>query len=222
MDGGEYNPWATGGLPLLNIAYLCPATKALGPGLRAVVWVQGCCFRCPGCIAPEWIPYRIANLVSPESLAEKLLTNPEVEGFTFSGGEPMLQAAGLATLAQIARKKQDISIICYTGFPLERLQENPPAPGVPDLLSQIDVLIDGPYVDTLNDERGLRGSTNQRIHFLSDRLKGFDFEACPRTVEIHILEGEALLVGVPSKAGLRAFLNFAKQVSSTRHKEDKL
>jgi anaerobic ribonucleoside-triphosphate reductase activating protein len=150
--------------------------------------------------------------VSPQFLAEKLLTNPEIEGFTFSGGEPMLQAAGLATLAQIARKKREVSIICYTGFTLEQLLQNPPAPGVSDLLSQIDVLIDGPYIATLNDERGLRGSANQRIHLLSDRLKGFDFEACPRTVEIHVLEGEALLVGVPSKAGLAGFMSFTKRL----------
>jgi anaerobic ribonucleoside-triphosphate reductase activating protein len=210
VNGSKYNPWAAGGLPLLNIAHICSATKALGPGLRAVVWVQGCCFRCSGCIAPEWIPYRIANLVSPEFLAEKLLANPAIEGLTFSGGEPMLQAAGLAMLAQIARKKRDISIICYTGFTLEQLQQNPPGPGVSGLLSEVDVLIDGLYIAALNDNRGLRGSVNQRVHFLSDRLKGFDFENCPRTMEIHISGGEALLVGIPSKAGLTAFLNFTK------------
>jgi anaerobic ribonucleoside-triphosphate reductase activating protein len=128
MNLNEYNPWKTGGLPLLNIAHICPETRALGPGLRAVVWVQGCCFNCPGCIAPEWINFRIAKLISPDSLAEKLLSNPNIEGLTFSGGEPMLQPAGLAKLAQIARKKKDISIICYTGFTLEQLIKNPQPP----------------------------------------------------------------------------------------------
>jgi anaerobic ribonucleoside-triphosphate reductase activating protein len=214
MNLNEYNPWKTGGLPLLNIAHICPETRALGPGLRAVVWVQGCCFNCPGCIAPEWINYRIAKLISPESLAEKLLSNPNIEGLTFSGGEPMLQPAGLAKLAQIARKKKDISIICYTGFTLEQLIKNPPSPGVHDLLSQIDVLIDGPYVDTLNNDKGLKGSSNQRVHFLTDRLKEFDFESSPRTFEIQIYNDNILLVGIPTKTGLKAFLNFTKQISS--------
>ncbi len=209
----EYNPWKTGGLPLLNIAHICPATKALGPGLRAAIWVQGCCFNCPGCIAPDWIPYRIAKLIPPEILAEQLLSDDRIEGLTFSGGEPMLQAAGLALLAKTARKKRDISIICYTGFTLEQLQQNPPGPGVKDLLSEIDVLIDGPYIPSLNDDKGLRGSSNQRIHFLTDRLKNFDFQTSPRTTEIHVLNGEVLLVGIPSKITLTAFHKFVQKLN---------
>ncbi len=128
----------------------------------------------------------------------------------------MLQAAGLAMLARTARKKRDLSIVCYTGFTLEQLRQNPPGPGIADLLSEVDVLIDGLYVASLNDDRGLRGSRNQRVHYLSDRLRGVDFARCARTMEIHILDGEVLFVGVPSKTALTSFLSFIEKLDAVQ------
>jgi anaerobic ribonucleoside-triphosphate reductase activating protein len=183
----------------LNIAATCVGTRALGPGWRAVVWVQGCPFNCAGCISPEWIPDRPARLVEPVELAAELLADPAVDGLTFSGGEPMMHAAGLATVARLARQVRDISLICFTGYRLERLRERPPAPGVAALLAEVDVLIDGLYVAARNDGRGLRGSTNQDIHHLTDRLagSGYDFAGRARTADIRISERDLLLVGVP-------------------------
>jgi anaerobic ribonucleoside-triphosphate reductase activating protein len=184
-------------LHILNIATTCPATRALGPGLRSVVWVQGCAFHCPGCIAPDWIPIKPARLVQIDDLVEELLQDPQVTGITFSGGEPMLQAAGLARLARLARRKRDIDIICFTGFQRDNLEGNPPGPGVDELLSELDVLIDGPYIARLNDNLGLRGSRNQRIHYLSDRLRHVNLDQIPRNAEIHIMDGQAMMIGVP-------------------------
>jgi anaerobic ribonucleoside-triphosphate reductase activating protein len=92
----------------LNIAKTCVGTRALGPGVRSVVWVQGCPFRCQGCIAPEWIPFERAREADPAELASELLADPDVAGLTFSGGEPMRQAAGLARLITIARRQRDL------------------------------------------------------------------------------------------------------------------
>jgi anaerobic ribonucleoside-triphosphate reductase activating protein len=182
---------------LLNIAALCSSTYALGPGRRAVVWVQGCAFHCPGCIAPDWIPIRPARLVRPEDLIDELLADPDVTGLTFSGGEPMLQAAGLAQVARLARSKRDLNIICFTGFIRAQLEAVPPGPGVADLLDQVDVLIDGPYIARLNDNLGLRGSRNQKIHYLTDRLAGVDLEGQARKAEVVLTDGQAMMVGVP-------------------------
>ena len=206
------DPWQSGGLPLLNIAATVPATRTLGPGLRAAAWVQGCCFNCPGCISPEWIPKQLARQVTPQDLASELLANPEIEGLTFSGGEPMLQAAGLASVVRLARLQRQqlqqapLSVISFTGFTLEQLRRNPARmPGVEDFLGEIDVLIDGLYRAELNDSRGLRGSSNQRIHYLTGRLTGADFENKPRQSEVHIGDGYAFLVGVPAPEVLRSF-----------------
>ncbi len=191
--------------PVLNVAATCSGTRTLGPGLRAVVWVQGCPIRCPGCIAPNWIPLRPIRLVSPEELVEELLQLPEVTGLTFSGGEPMLQAGGLARLARLARQERELSIICFTGFRLETLEKTPPVPGVRDLLDQVDVLIDGPYIERMNDNHGLRGSLNQRIHYLTGRLSGIDLEKEARKAEIKVQDGQVMLVGVPPIGLEKAF-----------------
>ncbi|WP_051366077.1 4Fe-4S single cluster domain-containing protein [Hamadaea tsunoensis] len=190
--------------PLLNVAATCVGTHALGPGRRSVVWVQGCPFDCTGCVAPEWIPQRTARLADSCDLAAELLSDPDVTGLTFSGGEPMLQAEALAAVARHARRTRDVDVVCFTGFTLERLRTRPPSPGVADLLGEVDVLIDGVYVAARDDGRGLRGSTNQRIHRLTGRLSGFDFEGAHRQAELHISGGEVLMVGVPPRGLLPA------------------
>ena len=63
---------------MVNVAETCIGTKALGPGIRTVVWVQGCPLRCHGCIAPDWIPQRQARLVDPDELAAELLADQSV------------------------------------------------------------------------------------------------------------------------------------------------
>lgn len=187
----------------LNIAAIAGRTRALGPGVRAVVWVQGCPFHCPGCVAPAWIPFVAAVQLTPREIMGQLdLQN--IGGLTFSGGEPMEQAAGLAALARLVRQEKDIDLICFTGYRYERLVKNPPNPGVPELLKEVDVLIDGPYVQSLNNSIGLRGSSNQRILHLTDRLRGYDFETDTRRVEVTVRDGELAFVGIPTPGILSA------------------
>ena len=187
--------------PLLNLAAFCPSTTALGPGSRAALWVQGCPFRCHGCLAPDWLPFQPASLVSPADLAETILASG-VTGITLSGGEPMLQAQALAELVALVRAKRDLDVICFTGFLYEDLLCDPHAVR---LLSFVDLLIDGPYLPELNDGLGLRGSSNQVFHHLTPRLQGTDFAALPRKVEVFLSDGQAFLVGVPPKPFQRAF-----------------
>jgi anaerobic ribonucleoside-triphosphate reductase activating protein len=189
----------TSQLDLVNVAETCVGTRALGPGIRSVVWVQGCPLHCAGCIAPEWIPQREARLVTPWDLAAELLADTRVSGLTLSGGEPMLQATPLAAMVRSSRRQRDVTVICYSGFTLGELRERPPAPGVAGLLEQTDVLIDGGYVAAANDGRGLRGSSNQVVHHLTGRLADADdaFVRGPRTAEIRVRDRSLLLVGVP-------------------------
>ncbi|MWA02805.1 4Fe-4S cluster-binding domain-containing protein [Actinomadura sp. LD22] len=188
-----------GPAPVINVAETCVGTRALGPGLRSVVWVQGCPFQCRGCLAPDWIPFREARRVAPDDLADELLADPDVTGLTLSGGEPMAQAAGLADLVRAARARRELSVLCFTGFRRSELTGRPDAEA---LLAEVDVLIDGRYVRSRNDDRGLRGSANQRVHHLTDRLAGAaeELAAGPRRAEVRVRGGEALLVGVPPRA----------------------
>lgn len=199
------------GKTTLNVAAVTSATRALGPGLRAAVWVQGCSIHCPGCIAPDWIAMRPAFLIDPELLAEELLRNPAITGLTLSGGEPMLQAGELARLVRHARRQRDIDVISFTGFRLASLLRNPPNPGVESLLQELDVLIDGPYLDQKNDNLGLRGSSNQQIHFFTGKLQSYDFHQASRSVEIEVSDGQAFMIGIPTRSLHRTFARAVEQ-----------
>lgn len=182
----------------LNIANYYIGTQALGPGLRSVVWVQGCPFHCPMCYSASWIPQKAALLFQPEDLAEILTADPKVSGVTISGGEPLLQARLVIRLIdEIKKIKPHYTLILYTGFKREKiilLENNDPKRR---LITLIDVLIDGFYINGLNNNLGLRGSTNQNIWYMTDRLRNFDFETLKRENEIIVKDGEIHFIGVP-------------------------
>ena len=188
---------------VLNIAAVSARTQALGPGTRAVIWVQGCPLNCPGCLAPQWIPFVPALSRTPLEILDQLDLE-SISGLTFSGGEPMEQAAGLAALVRLARQKKDLDLICFTGYRYERLLKNPPNAGVSELLREVDVLIDGPFIQSLNDSVGLRGSSNQRIIHLTSRLREYDLESSARKVEITVTDGELAFIGIPTPGILSA------------------
>jgi len=210
----KLKPWHTGGLPELNIAMLCITADVLGPGRRLVIWVQGCRKSCIGCISPEWARLVNAHLIGPERLSEKILAT-DVSDITISGGEPMLQAAGLADMVQRLRRHRDFSVICFTGFTLEELHQQPPGPGIKEFLTHIDLLIDSPYQVELNDNRGLRGSSNQKLIALTDRYTDLihKMETQERKVEIQIIPGGAVLVGVPPSGVSATFADTIQRIN---------
>lgn len=175
----------------------------LGPRERAVLWVHGCCFDCKGCIADSYKygPYREE---APEEMADWYCSHGEkTEGITISGGEPFLQAEELANMIRLIREKRDCGVIVYSGFLYEDLLEQAKADeGIRDFLCEIDLLIDGPYVEELDDNRMAVGSGNQRIILLTDRYCKVTEEYYgkkERQVEIRIFDGKGMLVGVPAR-----------------------
>ena len=134
-----------------------------GPGLRCVVFVQGCPHHCPGCQNPQTWPFEGGELTTPSALRERIEATVLDTGVTFSGGEPFAQAAALANLAQMLRPRYDVA--CYTGYLFEALLARAEADeGVRRLLNNIDILVDGPFVEARKDRLLLfRGSANQRI-----------------------------------------------------------
>jgi anaerobic ribonucleoside-triphosphate reductase activating protein len=185
---------------LLHIAELSFDVLSLGPGKRIVLWVQGCCFSCPGCSSREWQSIGKGTPWSIGTLADHILHNADdtTEGATFSGGEPMLQAGGLRVLWNALKgKRPHWTLIVYTGFTLDEIASNGKQAQV-GLSRAADVLIDGRYIDSLNDGRGLRGSSNQRIIFGSDRYRGKEqhFRDGDRTLEIEFRDDRALITGM--------------------------
>ena len=88
---------------LLNIADIRHRSEVNGPGLRSVVWVQGCSRRCLGCINPHTHAHEPVKLLDPQYLARKLVDITDTVGITLSGGEPFEQARGCAILAETVK-----------------------------------------------------------------------------------------------------------------------
>ena len=159
-----------------------PCSKINGPGKRLVVFFQGCDRNCAGCFNPATHSLETAALYSTDGVFERHLT-PGIEGLTISGGEPFLQAKGLAGLLKIAKERFNLTTIVYTGFTLEELQKKTPSA---EALKYTDVLIDGPFVESKKETTLLaRGSSNQTFHFLSDAYTIEDFYM-PGKIEISI------------------------------------
>lgn len=189
------------------------STELLGPGDRAVLWVFGCCFDCPGCIAYNFKHGKFSE-ASAEELAEWFLETGR-DGITLSGGEPMLQAAALSEMISRIRSRRDAGVIVYTGFRYEELLERAAEDrGIHDLLEQTDILIDGPYMDELNHNEPYRGSSNQRILPLTDRYRDETEKYYRRTegrrVEVRISGDKTLMIGVPSRDQAAIWQNIKK------------
>jgi len=174
--------------PQLNIMGYLNRSEVNGPGCRAVVWVQGCWRECPDCFNPASWSLAVNQLVSVEELAERILSEPANQGVTFSGGEPFLQATALADLARQV-KAAGLNVMSFTGYTLSELR-SPSAPeGVEDLLDQLDILIDGPYVSALAIHKpdSPVSSRNQRLHIFNPAFADKIDWASDQT-EIHILK----------------------------------
>jgi anaerobic ribonucleoside-triphosphate reductase activating protein len=171
----------------------------LGPGRRFALWLQGCPFDCKGCYSPQWIPVVPRHKIKIDDLIQ-LVDRAGVEGLTISGGEPFIQVKGIFNLVSSLKKSRPgFTVIVYTGFKLENLLNLALTHYNRLILQTIDVLIDSPYIEKLNNNKGLRGSTNQRIWHLTDRFRDFDFVNQPRRTEIQIENGVVSFTGVPSR-----------------------
>ncbi len=180
----------------LNIMGYIDESEVNGPGCRAVVWVQGCLRECPGCFNPDSWSFEMNQLISVEKLAEKILSNSRNTGVTFSGGEPFWQAPALASLAR-KLKAAGLSVMSFTGFTLERLQSEYAPAGAQELIDQLDILIDGPFVESLaiNDPTSPVSSSNQRVRVFNPAFQDKITWASDQT-EIHIFkDGSRIVTG---------------------------
>ncbi|MDY7014026.1 MAG: 4Fe-4S single cluster domain-containing protein [Cyanobacteriota bacterium] len=180
----------------LNIMGYVDESQVNGPGSRAVVWVQGCARECPGCFNLASWSFETNQLISVEELASKILSNSNNEGVTFSGGEPFWQAPMLAELAQ-RLKTAGLNIMSFTGFTLAQLQAEDAPPGTRSLLEKLDILIDGPYVESLalNSPDSPVSSRNQKVRIFNPAFRDRVTWASDQ-IEIHILkDGSRIITG---------------------------
>jgi len=179
---------------LLNVHAILPSSRANGPGVRAVVWTQGCSKHCPGCRNPLTHSHEPHTLVEPEQLAEAIAAIPGIEGLTVSGGEPFEQASAVARLCRAVRQS-GLSVMVFTGWTYQGIRSSRDR-AVKLLLDQVDILIDGPFIQELADPKlRWRGSSNQKVWFLTDRYGPEVLESADHTqIEVRLDEAGPLQI----------------------------
>ena len=153
----------------LRINSLVPESIVDGPGIRYVVFVQGCPHGCEGCHNPQTHDFEGGHYADEAEIITAVRENPLISGVTFSGGEPFCQAGALAILAaEIRALGKDI--VTFSGYTYEELLEMAGVdPDTDALLRSTDILVDGPFILAERDlSLDFRGSRNQRVIYLRD------------------------------------------------------
>jgi len=144
----------------LRVAGVIEESIVDGPGLRFVLFLQGCRLHCPGCQNPQTWDFDGGTLVSAADVLARIKLDPLVHGVTFSGGEPFEQAKALLPLAA-ELKQQGYHLMAFTGYTLEQLLQKPERR---DFLEKMDLIVDGAYIEAQKSlSLRFRGSRNQRI-----------------------------------------------------------
>lgn len=156
---------ATHGQGIIRIAGMEEVSIVDGPGVRTVIFTQGCPHFCEGCHNPSTHSENGGSEADIRSIINSIWRNRHyLNGITLSGGEPFMQAEACAQIA-MASKDMGLNVWCYTGFTYESLEIlGMMDEAVRELLGQIDVLVDGPFEKRLRTlDLPFRGSSNQRL-----------------------------------------------------------
>ena len=164
----------------MNYADIKRYDVANGPGVRVSVFVSGCTHRCPGCFKEEAWDFNFGKPFTQETIDYIIdLLKPDFyKGITFLGGEP-LEHVNQQGLLPLARKIREVypekSIWCFTGYDFEKdvlgrmINE---WPETKELLSYIDVLVDGEFIEAQKDlSLVFKGSANQRHILVQESMK---------------------------------------------------
>lgn len=143
-----------------------------GPGIRMVIFAQGCKHNCKGCHNPTTHSFDGGEYIEIDDVLKELKKNTLLDGVTLSGGDPFEQADSFAQLAREV-KKMGKNVVTYTGYTFEQLIKfSSEREGYKELLENTDILIDGPFVlEQRSLQLKFRGSKNQRIIDVPKSLK---------------------------------------------------
>lgn len=136
--------------------------RALGPGKRIGVWVQGCSIRCPGCISADTWRAGTGTVPVASVIEQMAVWASEADGLTVSGGEPLDQPQAVADVLRGWRDLSDTSVLLFTVYDWHTAEQwFAKNPGL------VDAVIAGPYDAAAGQTLALRGSDNQTLHVLS-------------------------------------------------------
>jgi len=189
-------------MSVLNLAGFLARSEVNGPGIRAVLWVQGCPRRCEGCFNPQFQPFSPATHALVPTLAKTIISLEGIDGVTFSGGEPFAQAGPLAELGATLRNA-GLSVITYSGYTAEELAAGDD-PAWPALLAATDLLIAGPFIAFRARPDPLTGSANQQVIAIGMRLSAGRKDSAGSRTEFTIApDGSITTTGFPEPSLVR-------------------
>lgn len=148
----------------LRIAGIVKESIVDGPGIRLVIFAQGCKHKCPGCHNPETHSFEGGNLISVEEILEQVKKNPLLDGVTFSGGDPFEQGRAFSILGAKV-KELGLNVMTYTGYTFEEILDGMKTkPEWSALLYTTDILVDGRFdISKKSLMLKYKGSSNQRV-----------------------------------------------------------
>jgi len=197
-----------GGGTSVRLAKLHHPVTALGPGVRAGIWFQGCTLACSGCLSRDTWEADESLRIPVSSVLEWVAGLPGLDGVTISGGEPFQQPQALRELLEGLREwrsSRSLDILVYSGYVISRLSRNQESR---DILKLCDAVVTGPYVERLNDGSPLRGSANQQLVPLSPlgrRRYGSD-EMDGRRMQVCVEDGaegrRVYYIGIPRRGDM--------------------
>jgi anaerobic ribonucleoside-triphosphate reductase activating protein len=179
----------------LRIHDFIETTSVNGPGKRFGLWVQGCNLNCPNCFNPKTHSFTLGSLYQIEEIFQMIISVKGIEGLSISGGEPFLQSNALLELATMIKKKTNLSILIFSGFNLEELKNVKTSNKI---LKLTDILIAGKYDENCKINNSLLSSSNQKIHFFSNRYSINDMNSSDMEIIIDN-QGNLILSGVGVK-----------------------
>lgn len=178
----------------LNLHHIEPVSSANGPGLRTVLWLQGCTLGCPGCFNPATHSRNGGSDYQPEALLKSILNHQErIEGITLSGGEPLQQLTGLISFLQLIRQNTSLSVVLFSGYSWEEIHKMPHSS---QILKHIDILLAGRFIQEQRTASHLLGSANKTVHFLTNRYTPADIMEMPEAEIILQPDGSIHLSGI--------------------------
>ena len=168
----------------MYIARMYYPVTTLGYGKRVGIWVTGCNKNCVNCMSSDLKDKHSGIDISPTKIVESITSsNVAFDGITISGGEPFLQFDELYELLRELNKKSELT----EKFPDE----------IGDIKSLVSVLVDGEYIDQLNDNIGLRGSNNQKIHIWKYHERHASMHMQERRIQAIEHDRGMTLIGIP-------------------------
>jgi len=176
----------------LRIGHISEHSTIYGPGVRFVIWTQGCTLACEGCWNKQYWSSKGGTEVQINELIEKIASTDEIQGITLLGGEPLQQAESVLKIIQ-AVKELGLSVFLYTGYELDEFNEQMQA-----CFDASDIVVTGRYVHQERDTNlRWRGSRNQKVHYPTELYAELEIEEQNEVEFIIHEDGKLSMFGYP-------------------------